>query len=156
MWWVSAGCTKTLAPPADAAIVDVAAPDATAAHGAAQDAPIPDADACRCPGPCDGGRCLRAVALTAGDRHTCALLDDQSVRCWGDNSLAQIGAGAGAAPSRPTAPRGLHDVRALAAGDVHTCAARADGSVWCWGIGQSGQSGDGARVRRYVPVAVRW
>ena len=28
-----------------------------------------------------------AVAITAGDYHTCAILDDGSVSCWGYNEL---------------------------------------------------------------------
>jgi alpha-tubulin suppressor-like RCC1 family protein len=34
-----------------------------------------------------------AVAISVGWRHTCALLDDDSVRCWGVNSEGQLGDG---------------------------------------------------------------
>ena len=35
----------------------------------------------------------RALRITAGDRHTCALLTSGHVRCWGDNTHGQLGLG---------------------------------------------------------------
>ena len=37
------------------------------------------------------GRTVTAVSL--GDKFTCAILDDGSLKCWGDNSMGQIGLG---------------------------------------------------------------
>ena len=34
-----------------------------------------------------------AVTISAGDSHTCTLLDDGSVSCWGWNSFCQLGDG---------------------------------------------------------------
>jgi alpha-tubulin suppressor-like RCC1 family protein len=34
-----------------------------------------------------------AVALRAGDNHTCALLADATVACWGANAEGQLGDG---------------------------------------------------------------
>jgi cysteine-rich repeat protein len=34
-----------------------------------------------------------ATAITAGDNHACAVLDDGSVRCWGNNAAGQLGLG---------------------------------------------------------------
>ena len=32
-----------------------------------------------------------ATAIDAGQEHTCALLDDASVKCWGYNNVGQLG-----------------------------------------------------------------
>ena len=39
----------------------------------------------------DFGTGLSAVAVTSGCEHTCALLDDGSVKCFGENNYGQLG-----------------------------------------------------------------
>jgi alpha-tubulin suppressor-like RCC1 family protein len=34
-----------------------------------------------------------AMAIAAGHYHTCALLNDSSVKCWGDNVYGELGLG---------------------------------------------------------------
>jgi len=34
-----------------------------------------------------------ATATAAGNYHTCALLDNASVKCWGRNDVGQLGIG---------------------------------------------------------------
>ena len=36
-----------------------------------------------------------AVAVGTGDDHTCAILDDNSVSCWGRGNAGQLGQGSG-------------------------------------------------------------
>ncbi len=85
------------------------------------------------------GKGRSAQSLAAGSNHTCAVLDDQSVKCWGDNQNQQLGDGrftrgafAGEMGDN-LLPLGLPAVRQLAAGSMHTCALINDGSVQCWG-----------------------
>jgi alpha-tubulin suppressor-like RCC1 family protein len=86
----------------------------------------------------------------AGTNHTCALLKDNTVKCWGDNTYNQLGNGNDTpsvlpAPvvtsASPTTPLG--QVTALALRTNHTCAVQSSGSVYCWGDNDSGQLGNG-------------
>ncbi|MFP2900916.1 RCC1 domain-containing protein [Corallococcus sp. 4LFB] len=80
----------------------------------------------------------RALRITAGDRHTCALLTSGHVRCWGDNTHGQLGLGhtdtLGDDEPPPTTdvPVGA-PVQDLAAGGDHTCALLFSGRPRCWG-----------------------
>ena len=69
-----------------------------------------------------------AIGLSAGELHVAALLADDSVSCWGDNSASQC-----------NVPPGLSAVLSLNAGRFHTVAADSSGAVWCWGRTAEGQ-----------------
>lgn len=92
-----------------------------------------------------------AVAISAGGEHTCALLDDKTVKCWGRNQSGQLGYGhTDTVGDRPTttpdmvAPVSLPaTATAISAGGAHSCALLGDGSVRCWGEGGAGQLGYG-------------
>ena len=75
-----------------------------------------------------------AIAVSAGGQHTCALLKDGTVRCWGSNSNGQLGNGTTSAPGPPTAVVGLGGAVQVSAGASHTCARLEDGTVRCWGL----------------------
>ena len=97
------------------------------------------------------GRTALAVAASPG--HTCAVLDDHSVKCWGDNSFGQLGLGdtknRGGKPNEmgeklPAVDLGPgRTALAVATGDAHTCALLEDHTVKCWGWNRSGQVGLG-------------
>ena len=98
------------------------------------------------------GRTAKAIAL--GDNHTCAILDDDSLKCWGDGS--RLGVGASNSRFTPTAVD-LGDSRmakAIALGDGHTCAMLDDDSLKCWGANHREQLGDGTTTWRYTPTVV--
>ena len=84
---------------------------------------------------------MRATAIAVGGAHTCALLTDGTVRCWGANYRGQLGDGTTTFSSAPVRVEGLSDIVAIAAGDRHTCALRREGTVWCWGANDFGQLG---------------
>jgi alpha-tubulin suppressor-like RCC1 family protein len=87
---------------------------------------------------------LPARAVTAGGSHSCALLADGSVRCWGQGLMGQLGLGAVPDASSPEPPVALgQPAIAVTAGRAHTCALLADGGVRCWGNDELGQLGDG-------------
>jgi len=86
------------------------------------------------------GRTVKALA--AGDFHTCAILDDGTVRCWGFGADGRLGYGNTDDVPDPSSvgPVNLsgHTATAITAGPAHTCVVLDDGSVRCWGFGGGG------------------
>ena len=94
------------------------------------------------------------TAITAGSDHTCALMVDTTVRCWGAGGRGQLGDGLGAASTSPVTVSGLSHVTHLAAGSEFSCAIRTDTTVACWGANATGELGDGTTSTRTTPVDV--
>ncbi|MBI2390716.1 MAG: hypothetical protein HYV09_14095 [Deltaproteobacteria bacterium] len=98
---------------------------------------------------------LNAIAeVTAGGAHTCARLEDATVRCWGGNDWGQLGDATTTSRPTPVILPGLRNARGLSAGGAHTCAITSDKGVMCWGRNDSGQLGDGTSTSRSSPVRV--
>ena len=78
-----------------------------------------------------------------GLNHTCALLINGGVECWGDNSLKQVSPGfAVAKVDPPVAPAVLStNITQLVSGRNHNCALTSGGDVYCWGDYTKGQTG---------------
>lgn len=94
-----------------------------------------------------------ASAVTAGASHSCALLQDGTVKCWGDNYYGQLGTGTAMDEfDSPTPVLGLAaGVKAVAAGSSHTCIITAGGGVQCFGHNASGELGDGSTNDSVTP-----
>jgi alpha-tubulin suppressor-like RCC1 family protein len=101
---------------------------------------------------------ISGIGVAAGDQHTCALLNDRRVRCWGQNDRGQLGDGTVVNRLTPVTVSGLAGVSAIAVGGKHTCALQTDGAVWCWGWNNDGQLGNGTggntSSHARTPVAV--
>ncbi len=96
-----------------------------------------------------------AVSVAVGYWHTCALLADGSIKCWGRNLLGQLGNGTNTDSATPVDVLGLGDkATAVVAGNRHNCALLTTGGVKCWGSNYRGQIGDGTKVHRVRPVDV--
>lgn len=97
--------------------------------------------------PVDLGR--PAIAVSAGTRHSCAILDDRSVRCWGAGADGRLGYGnvQSIGDDEPPASAGAvplgQPAKSISAGADHTCAVLADDTVRCWGLGSFGRLGYG-------------
>jgi len=96
-----------------------------------------------------------AIQVEAGGYHTCALLADGRVQCWGANASGQLGDGTTLPRTLPVDVAGLGKVRSIAVGHIHACALTELGTVKCWGSNASGQLGDGtAKAFSSSPVDV--
>ena len=102
-----------------------------------------------------------AKAIGTGQSHACAVLEDDTVWCWGRNGggstrydgttvqRGQVGALANGSLDDFTStarkigglPSGT--VRAVVGGYEHSCALMASGAVYCWGSNAHGQLGLG-------------
>lgn len=98
------------------------------------------------------GKGRTAKAIAAGDRHVAVILDDDTVRGWGDNRSGQCGRGdtATAIGSQPgEMGKSLIQVnlgtnrtaKAITAGAFHTCVLLDDNNVKCFGYNVYGQAG---------------
>jgi alpha-tubulin suppressor-like RCC1 family protein len=102
-----------------------------------------------------GGSSVKQVA--EGSAHSCALLSDGSVWCWGDNTWGQLGEASMGGYS-PVAVQVLDvaGVTQISAGAYTTCAVMAQ-TVVCWGLqpGSSGNTGaPGGLQASDVPLPV--
>ena len=73
------------------------------------------------------------ISISAGALHTCGVMRNGSVICWGSNE-DEFGNVFGQA----TPPGG--EFNSVSAGLLHTCGMKTDGSVACWGWNEDGQA----------------
>lgn len=99
---------------------------------------------------------MRFVSLTAGEQHTCGLVESGNAYCWGSNSAGQLGRpDVDGNASEPLPVSGGVQFASLSAGHAHTCGIATSGALLCWGANGSGQVGDGSTDNfRSQPTAV--
>jgi alpha-tubulin suppressor-like RCC1 family protein len=92
------------------------------------------------------GRTAKAIAT--GRQHACAILDNNTVKCWGANTYGQLGLGNTTSLVYPNIGEAAvvnlgngRTAKAIAAGSHHTCAILDTGNLKCWGFNASGQLG---------------
>ena len=95
------------------------------------------------------------VSISAGNAHTCALLGDKTVWCWGLNAYGQLGNGS-TITSLVAVSAGLTNIAILGQSTGnHTCAVSATNILSCWGANTSGQLGDGTIAAKTRAVALK-
>lgn len=95
----------------------------------------------------------RVLHIDCGASHACALRDDHSVWCWGDNGLGTLGRDETTELSRePLRVPGLENVSAISLGSGASCALFDEGAPRCWGDNGAGVLGDGSTRSSATPV----
>ena len=90
------------------------------------------------------GQSAKFIAL--GADHTCVILGDGGVKCWGGNGYGQLGYGNTNNYNSGGSLAAVHfspTVKTVAAGNSRTCVMLYGGSVKCWGLNDNGQLGYG-------------
>ena len=124
-----------------------------------------DAIPCGCPGEmCAAGACepaQRVLHAGAGARHTCAVLEDRNVYCWGSTSFegnlagqkGRLGTGAAGQDSAvPVLVAGALGRKGIALSGNLTCAI--DEQRYCWGLNFRGELGGAPDTVVATPFAV--
>ena len=148
-------------------LVDVGGPAVQIAAGYAHTCAVLEGGALRCWGRNEAGQLGRAdtqdvglnegpastpavqvggavVQVAAGEKHTCVVLEDGAVRCWGDGEFGRLGYMNTDAIGDDEHPEAAGEVKMLAPGERaqklalaqdFTCALLVGGAVRCWGVG---------------------
>lgn len=106
----------------------------------------------------DLGTGKTAKAIDSGALHTCALLNDNSVKCWGWNYSGELGIGNTTAKGDNAGEMGDslmavdlgtgRTAKAIAGGYMHVCAILDNNALKCWGYNVYGQLGLGNTANR--------
>jgi alpha-tubulin suppressor-like RCC1 family protein len=96
--------------------------------------------------------------VVSGLYHSCAIMTDTTVRCWGSNWSGQLGDGTTQQRTTPVVVAGLTGVTSIAASFESTCVV-VSGAVKCWGGNANGELGSGTGITtpslsRVTPVGL--
>lgn len=92
------------------------------------------------------------LQIAAGGRHTCVVMPDATVRCWGAGNASQLGQGRSGDLSVATAVPGLTGVSQVALGYEFSCARLENGEASCWGANPGGALGNGGSMIEVSPT----
>jgi alpha-tubulin suppressor-like RCC1 family protein len=112
-------------------------------------------------GPGGVGYLTGVHSVEPGSQHTCAILDDTTVWCWGSNFNGELGngnsTGRSETPVQVLGENGvgvMTDATKIIAGRYSSCAVKANLTVSCWGLNDYGQLGNGSMTSSATPVKV--
>ena len=85
------------------------------------------------------------TTIAAGTYNGCAILENQSMVCWGDNEYGQLGDGTTTGSAVPIYVNvAANEIPVeVTVGQVTACALMESGNIYCWGSGYYGKMGNG-------------
>lgn len=90
--------------------------------------------------------------IATGSNHTCALLSDKTIKCWGSGTA--FGNGTNTSSFVPSSSvSGITTAKDVSSGLDYSCAVLTDGTVKCWGFNDIGELGDGTTTTASIPVS---
>lgn len=109
-----------------------------------------------------------ASQVAVGGNHACALLSDATVKCWGLNTVFQVGVTSNytsgpescggnnneACAKSPVVVSGLTSIQQVAAGGTNSCALKTNGNVYCWGSYGAGMLGTNTNSDTFTPTQI--
>jgi hypothetical protein len=90
--------------------------------------------------------------VSVGADSTCAIKNDDTLWCWGNNVYGQLGDGSGTPSSSPV--QIFSSVRTVDVGARSACLITNSNNLYCWGRNSSGQLGDGTTSDRVSPMPI--
>lgn len=93
-------------------------------------------------------------SVTRSYNFTCAVRDDGTVWCWGNNGSGQLADGTTERRTSPFRVLPGQNWSSVSVGSRHACALRADGVVTCWGNNRFAQLARTATDAALVPAPV--
>ncbi|MCX6387449.1 MAG: hypothetical protein NTX07_01810 [Solirubrobacterales bacterium] len=96
----------------------------------------------------------KQLSASGNGNHTCLLLKNGRVVCWGQGNYGQLGDGTWVSKAKPVSVSGITSAKQVSAGPVHSCAVLSGGTVKCWGANGNGQLGNGKTSSSASPVTV--
>ena len=98
-----------------------------------------------------------AIQVSAGDRHSCAVLANGEIWCWGARNDGRLGDDATSPDAlEPVKTHNITNAAQVSCGRDHTCAVMLDGTARCWGDNNDDRIGDGSSTtgNQEVPATV--
>ncbi len=98
------------------------------------------------------------VSISGGYEHTCAVLTNGEVKCWGRNGYGELGDGTTTNRNVPTSVKvdgqPISGIASISGGLRHTCAITTGGAAKCWGYNALASLGNGTLTDSLTPVNV--
>lgn len=94
------------------------------------------------------------ISISTGFHHTCGIIDNNDLYCWGRNDDGQLGIGSIADVNYPLPQLVDSNVIAVGTGDDHTCALYQSQIVKCWGANYDSQLGTGNNFWYNEPTTI--
>ncbi|MBF0286971.1 MAG: hypothetical protein HQM14_04065 [SAR324 cluster bacterium] len=98
-----------------------------------------------------------AIQIDVGEFHSCALLNNGTMKCWGLGRDGQLGNRISVeTQATPVVATDISNVVQIIAGGAYTCALLQNRDIMGWGWAYSGQLGILDSSTRFTPAAVQW